>query len=108
MSEGKKSKLISGAKIGLGMAAWSTSMMAIFIPFLSDYGIWMALLLAAMHGFMGGVILPALTILTSLVNIFLLSPVSSMSLTSIIVTSLLMLVSGFSVKNALKSRLLGG
>ena len=50
MSVGKKSKLLSGAKIGLGMAAWATSMMAIFIPLLSDYGIWMALLLAAVHG----------------------------------------------------------
>ena len=41
MSEGKKSKLFSVAKIGLGMAAWATSLMAIFIPLLSDYGIWM-------------------------------------------------------------------
>jgi hypothetical protein len=107
MSKGKKSKLLSGAKIGLGMTAWGTSVMAIFIPFLSDYGIWMALLLAAVHGMLGGILLPMLTILTSLVNIFLLSPVSSMSLTSIFITSLLMLASGFSVKHALKSRLLG-
>jgi hypothetical protein len=57
---------------------------------------------------LGGIILPVLTMLTSLANIFLLSPVSSMSLTSIVVTSLLMLASGFSVKHALKSRLMGG
>jgi hypothetical protein len=107
MSEGKKSKLLSGAKIGLGMAAWATSLMAIFIPLLSDYGIWMALLLAAMHGLLGGIILPMLTMLTSLVNIFFLSPVSSMSLTSIIVTSALMLASGLGVKHALRSRFLG-
>ena len=46
----------------------------------------LALLLAAVHGMLGGILLPMLTILTSLtslVNIFLLSPVSSMSLTSI-------------------------
>lgn len=107
MSTEKKSKLLSGAKLGIGMSAWAVSLMAIFIPFLSEYGIWMALVLAAVHGFLGGVLLPVLTVATSLANIFLLSPVSSMSITSIAVTSLLMLVSGFSIKHALKSRLMG-
>ena len=67
----------------------------------------MALLLAAIHGLLGGIVLPILAILTSLANIFLFSPVGDMGLTSTLITGLLVLASGYSVKHALGARLLG-
>ena len=60
------SKLLTGAKLGLGLSAWAASVMAIFIPLLSEYGIWMALILAIFHGLLGGIVLPSLAILTNL------------------------------------------
>lgn len=107
MGAGKKSKLLSLARFGIGMTAWGISLAAIFMPLLSEYGIWVALLLAAIHGVFGGILLPVLTLLTSLVNIFLLSPVDSMGISSIVITALLAAAVGGSIKHALKRRLLG-
>lgn len=105
MANQKKSKLLSAGKTGLGMMAWGTSVMAIFIPLLSDYGTWVALVLAALHGLSGGIVFPVLTMLTSLVNLFLLSPLSSTGIVSGGITGVLLLAVAFSVKRALKSRL---
>lgn len=105
MGNRKKSKLLSAGKTGIGLMAWATSVMAIFMPLLSEYGTWAALALAALHGLTGGIVLPVLTILTSLANIFLLSPLDSMSVTSGGITAALMLAAAYSVKRALKSRL---
>jgi hypothetical protein len=107
MSNPKKSKLLSAGKTGLGLMAWGISVMAIFIPLLSEYGTWVALLLATVHGLSGGILLPILTMLTSLANLFLLSPLSSVGIVSGGITGVLSLAVAFSVKRALKSRLTG-
>jgi len=105
MASQKKSRLLSAGKTGIGLMAWAISVMAIFIPLLSEYGTWAALLLAAIHGLSGGILLPVLTMLTSLANLFLLSPLDSMGIVSGGITGVLLLVVAFSVKRALKSRL---
>ena len=79
--------------------------MAIFVPLLSEYGTWLALLLAAIHGLSGGILLPILTLLTSLANLFLLSPLDSLGIVSGGVTGVLVLAVALSIKRALKSRL---
>lgn len=105
MSSPKKSKLLSATKTGLGLMAWGISVMAIFVPLLSEYGTWLALLLAAIHGLSGGILLPILTLLTSLANLFLLSPLDSLGIVSGGVTGVLVLAVALSIKRALKSRL---
>jgi len=107
MARSKRSKLLSVGKTGIGLMAWAMSMMAIFMPLLSEYGTWAALVLAAVHGLTGGILLPILTALTCLANIFLFSPLSSMSITSGAITAVLVLVVALSVKRGLRLRLSG-
>lgn len=85
--------------------AWGMSMMAIFMPLFSEYGNWTALVMAAVHGLSGGILLPILTIFTCLANILLFSPLDSLGLVSGGITGMLILAAGFSVKHAIKSRL---
>jgi hypothetical protein len=107
MAKRKKSKLISAGKTGIGLMAWAVSIMAIFTPWLSEYATGAALVLAAVHGLTGGVLLPGLTVVTALVNTFLLSPLQSMTITSGGIMAVLVLAALFSIKRALRSRLSG-
>lgn len=105
MSRKKRSKILSLSMTGFGFVALSTSVMAIFMPLLSDYGVWFALILATIHALLGGILLPILTIITCCINIFFLSPISSMGMSSIIITTFLFVMTGFGVKHAFNSKL---
>jgi hypothetical protein len=61
----------------IGLLAWMTAVAGVFTPVFAIYPVWAALALSTIAGLMGGKVLPLLTLLTCLVNLFLLSPVST-------------------------------
>lgn len=61
---------------GLGITALIVAVIAIFVPVVSIYVVWIALVLAAVAGFLGDKICAVAAIATSLVNVMLLSPMT--------------------------------
>ncbi|MBF0469911.1 MAG: hypothetical protein HQL48_00905 [Gammaproteobacteria bacterium] len=83
-----------------GITALASAIAALFMPLLSIYGIWVALIFASIHALLGGILLPPLVLGISFFNIFLFSPFSSMTLSSIVVTLLLTIATIASLKFA--------
>lgn len=59
---------------GLGIAALVVSILAIFVPIVTVYVIWLALILAAVSGFMGDKAFPIASLLVCLLNLVFWSP----------------------------------
>jgi hypothetical protein len=66
---------------GLGVAALVVSILAIFVPIVTIYVIWLSLVLAAVAGLLGDKTFPIAATLANLVNILFMSPVTLMALT---------------------------
>lgn len=58
------------------MASFATALAAVFWPVVTIYGVWLALGMAALAGLFGSRIWPPLAMLTCVLNLFFLSPVS--------------------------------
>jgi len=112
MPEGqKKSKIASvgkagfklSGKMGLGSSAWALSVLAIFVPVVGVFAMWPAMIMAIIHGLMGGVLFPILVAVTTIINRFFFSLVS-LGLFSKIITLLLFVGIIFAVKFAIQEK----
>lgn len=61
---------------GLGIGAMVASILAIFVPVVGIYVVWLGLGLAVIAGLMGDKTYPIVTILISFINIIFLSPMT--------------------------------
>lgn len=61
---------------GLGIAALVLSILAIFVPVITIFVVWLAMILAAVGGFFGERAFAIASVLVSLVNLILLSPMT--------------------------------
>ncbi len=65
---------------GLGMAAFLVGTLAIIVPLITIYVIWISLILAALAGLLGDKLYPLSTVIINLFNILLMSPLTLMAL----------------------------
>jgi hypothetical protein len=67
---------------GLGIAALVVAILGIFVPVVTIYVVWLALILAALAGFLGDKAFPIASLLVCLINILFLSPMTWAALAS--------------------------
>jgi len=61
---------------GFGVAALVVGILSIYVPLVTIYVIWLALVLATVAGLLGDKVFPLATFATCLINILFLSPVT--------------------------------
>lgn len=65
---------------GLGVGAIIVAILAIFVPVVTIYVVWGALVLATMAALMGDKVSPIATVMISIVNVLFMSPMTLMAL----------------------------
>lgn len=61
---------------GLGIGAMVVAILAIFVPVVTIYVVWLALALAILAALMGDRVFPIVTVLISAINLFFFSPMT--------------------------------
>lgn len=72
---------------GLGVASLVVAILGIFVPVVTIYVVWLALILAALAGFLGDKVFPIASLLACLINVIFLSPLGRCRPKALLLTS---------------------